>query len=132
MAKQVYPSDLPYPFSAAVRTGNLLFLSGQVGRRDGKVGEGIEEQTRFTLENIRDVLARAGCTLEEVVKVTVFMTDMSLWPKMNEVYQEYFPHDPPARSALGANGLAMPELLVEIECVAEIPEEGARLRPPGG
>ena len=120
MAKQVYPSDLPYPFSAAVRTGNLLFLSGQVGMRDGKVGEGIEEQTRFTLENIRDVLAQAGCTLDDVVKVTVFLKDMSLWPAMNEVYREYFSKDPPARSALGVSGLALPELLVEIECVAEV------------
>ena len=122
MAKKVYPNDLPYPFSAAVRTGNLLFVSGQVGRRDGRVGDGIEEQTRFTLENVQDVLAQAGCSLADVVKVTVFLTDMSLWPKMNEVYRECFPNDPPARSALGVNGLALPELLVEIECVAEIPE----------
>ena len=120
MAKQVYPSNLPYPFSAAVRTGNLLFVSGQVGMREGQVGEGIEEQTRFTLENIREVLAQAGASLEDVVKVTVFLTDMSLWPAMNEVYRQYFPTDPPARSALGANGLALPELLVEIECVAEV------------
>ena len=120
MTKQVYPSDLPYPFSAAVRTGNLLFLSGQVGMRDGKVGEGIEEQTRLTLENIRDVLGQAGCTLDDVVKVTVFLTDMSLWPAMNEVYRQYFPKDPPARSALGAKGLALPELLLEIECVAAV------------
>ena len=121
LAKHVYPSDLPYPFSAAVRTGNLLFLSGQVGMRQGKLGEGIEEQTRFVLENIRDVLATAGCSFSDVVKVLVFMTDMSLWPKMNEVYREYFPSEMPARSALGANGLALPELLVEMECVAEIP-----------
>ena len=125
MAKQVYPSKLPYPFSAAVRTGEpdgpgLLFVSGQVGRRGDRVGEGIEEQTRFTIENIRDVLGQAGCALEDVVKVTVFMTDMSLWPKMNEVYREYFPKDPPARSALGVTGLALPELLIEIECVAEV------------
>ena len=119
MAKHVYPSDLPYPFSAAVRTGNLLFVSGQVGMRGGKVGQGIEEQTRFTLENIRDVLAQAGCALSDVVKVTVFITDMSLWPRMNDVYREYFPSEMPARSALGANGLALPDLLVEIECVAE-------------
>ena len=120
MAKKVYPSSLPYPFSAAVRTGNLLFVSGQVGMRDGKVGQGIEEQTRFALENIRGVLAQAGCSLENVVKVTAFLTDMSLWPKMNEVYREYFSKDPPARSALGVNGLALPELLVELECVAEV------------
>ena len=62
----------------------------------------------------------AGCSLADVVKVTVFLTDMSLWPKLNEVYREYFPKDPPARSALGVNGLALPELLVELECVAEL------------
>ena len=120
MTKTVYPSDLPYPFSAAVRTGNLLFVSGQVGMRDGKAGDGIEEQTRWTLENIRDVLAQAGSSLQDVVKVTVFLTDMSLWPKLNEVYREHFPNDPPARSALGVNGPALPELLEEIECVAEV------------
>jgi 2-iminobutanoate/2-iminopropanoate deaminase len=120
MTKQVFASDLPYPFSAAVRTGNLLFVSGQVGIRSGKTGDGIEEQTRFTLDNIRDVLERAGSSLDRVVKVTVFITDMSQWPKMNEVYREYFPVDPPARSALGANGLALPELLVEMEAVAEV------------
>ncbi len=120
MTKQTYPNDLPYPFSDAVRTGNLLFLSGQVGIRGGKTGQGIEEQTRFTLENIRDVLAQAGASLEDVVKVTVFMADMSLWPKMNEVYREYFSKELPARSALGVNGLALPDLLVEIECVAEV------------
>ncbi len=124
MPKQVYPSDLPYPFSAAVRTGNLLFVSGQVGMRGGKIGEGVEEQTRFTLENISDVLAQAGCSLADLMKVTAFITDMSLWPKMNEVYREYFPSDPPARSALGANALALPGLLVEMECVAEIPGRG--------
>ena len=120
MAKQTYPSELPYPFSAAVRTGNLLFVSGQVGMRGGKVVEGIEEQTRATLENIRAVLAQAGASLEDVVKVTVFITDMSLWPKMNEVYREYFTKELPARSALGVTALALPELLVEIECVAEV------------
>jgi 2-iminobutanoate/2-iminopropanoate deaminase len=121
MARQTYPSSLPYPFSAAVRTGNLLFVSGQVAIRDGKVVEGgIEEQTRATMDNIRDVLAQAGAKMEDVVKVTVFIKDMALWPKMNEVYATYFPSDPPARSAFGVTALALPELLVEIECVAEV------------
>lgn len=124
MAKQVYPSALPYPFSAAVRTGNLLFLSGQLGMRDGKLGEGIEEQTRYLLENMRDVLATAGCTLADVAKANVFMTDMSLWPRMNEVYREFFPKDPPARTAVGVTALPLPGALLEIECVAEIPGTG--------
>jgi 2-iminobutanoate/2-iminopropanoate deaminase len=121
MAKQVYPSKLPYPFSAAVRTGNLLFLSGQLGMREGKLGEGIEEQTKFVLENIRGVLATAGCSLEDVVKVLVFMIDMSLWPRMNDVYSQFFPKDPPARTAVGVTALPLPGALLEIECVAEAP-----------
>jgi len=120
MPKKTYPSSLPYPFSTAVRSGNLLFVSGQVGICDGKTGQGIEEQTRFTLENIRDVLEMAGGSLENVVKMTVFITDMSLWPAMNEVYRGYFDKDPPARSSFGVNGLALPDLLVEIECIAEV------------
>jgi 2-iminobutanoate/2-iminopropanoate deaminase len=123
VTRKVYRSDLPYPFSAAVQTGNLLFVSGQVGMRDGKVGQGIVEQTRLALENIRDILVAAGSSLERVVKVTVFLTDMALWPAMNEVYRQYFPKDPPARSALGANGLALPGLLVEMECIAEVAGE---------
>ncbi|MGB2696207.1 MAG: RidA family protein [Dehalococcoidia bacterium] len=125
MTKQTYPSSLPYPFSAAVRTGKpdgpgLLFVSGQVGVRDGKTGDGIEEQTRFTMENIRDVLTQAGATLNDVVKMTVFITDMSVWSRMNEVYRSFFTKDLPARSALGVTALALPDLLVEIECVAAV------------
>ncbi len=123
MAKKVFPSSLPYPFSAAVRSGNLLFVSGQVGMRDGKVGEGMEEQTRWTMENIRETLEHAGSSLERVVKCTVFIKDMSRWAAMNDVYREYFPAEPPARSSLGVNALALPELLIEIECIAEVEGE---------
>ena len=120
MPKKTYPSALPYPFSAAVRTGNLVFVSGQVGMREGKVGDGIEDQTRFTMENIREVLQQAGSSLEDVVKCTVFIKDMSMWAGLNDVYKSYFPKDPPARSSFGVTALALPELLVEIECVAEV------------
>ncbi len=123
MAKKVFPSSLPYPFSAAVRSGNLLFVSGQVGMRDGKVGEGMEEQTRWTMENIRETLEHAGSSLERVVKCTVFIKDMSQWAAMNDVYREYFPTEPPARSSLGVSALALPELLIEIECIAEVEGE---------
>lgn len=120
MAKKTYPSSLPYPFSAAVRSGNLLFVSGQVGMRDGKVAGGMEEQTRWTMENIRETLERAGTSLKSVLKCSVFIKDMSQWAAMNEVYRQYFPDEPPARSSFGVNALALPELLVEIECIAEV------------
>ena len=109
-------------FSAAIRTGDLLFLSGQIGTRPGEMElpEGIEAQVRNTFENIKRVLAAAGATLDDVVKCTVFLADMDDYQRMNAVYREYFPKDPPARSTIGANGLAL-GALTEIECIAAAP-----------
>jgi 2-iminobutanoate/2-iminopropanoate deaminase len=109
------------PFSPAVRVGDLLFLSGQIGTDPGAGGTlvagGIQAETRQTLENVRDVLARTGSSMERVVKCTVFMADMREWDAMNEVYRTYFPTNRPARSALGTSGLAL-GARVEIECIA--------------
>jgi reactive intermediate/imine deaminase len=109
------------PFSPAVRVGNLLFLSGQIGTTadaaGGLVAGGIEAETRQTMENIKDVLARVGSSMDQVVKCTVMMADMAEWPRMNTVYATYFPNHKPARSAFGANGLAL-GARVEIECIA--------------
>lgn len=110
------------PFSGATRVGNLIFVSGNIGNPPGKlelVEGGIEAETRQTLENIRAVLERHGSSLNDVVKCTVMMADMSEWPKMNEVYTEFFTAPYPARSALGANGLAL-GARVEIECIAVV------------
>ena len=108
-----------YPFSPAVRVGDLLFLSGQIGTdSSGRlVAGGIEAETRQTLENIRGVLQRTGSSMERVVKCTVMMADMREWPAMNAVYATYFPEHRPARSAFGATGLAL-GARVEIECIA--------------
>ena len=110
------------PFSPAVRVGDLVFLSGQIGSRADASGNtlvpgGIEAETRQTLENIRDVLQRIGLSMDRVVKCTVFMADMREWDRMNVVYTSFFPTNKPARSALGANGLAL-GARVEIECIA--------------
>lgn len=118
------PGDWPYPFSPAVRVGNLLFLSGQIGSRteDGRVvlvPGGIEAETRQTMENIREVLRQAGSSMDRVVKCTVMLADMAEWPRMNAVYAGYFPGPKPARTALGANGLAL-GAQVEIECIATV------------
>jgi len=110
------------PFSDAVRAGDLLFLSGKIGidPATGKlVAGGIGKETRQTLDNIKATLERVGSSMEMVVKCTVFLADMSEWPAMNEVYRTYF-KNPPARSALGASGLAL-GARVEIECIAVMP-----------
>ena len=109
------------PFSPAVRAGNMLYLSGQIGTGpDGRlVAGGIEPETRQTMENIRDVLQRTGSSMDRVVKCTVMLADMREWEAMNGVYTTYFPRNKPARSALGANGLAL-GARVEIECLATV------------
>jgi reactive intermediate/imine deaminase len=111
----------PLPFSAAVRVGDLLFLSGQIGTRPGDfsavVPGGIEAETRQALENIRATLEKSGSSMDRVVKCTVMLGDMKDWPAMNTVYASYFPKAKPARSSFGATGLAL-GAKVEIECIA--------------
>jgi len=109
------------PFSPAVRVGNLIFLSGQIGTPPDAGGAlvsgGIEAETRQTMENIKDVLTRVGSSMDQVVKCTVMMADMAEWPRMNTIYATYFPNHKPARSAFGATALAL-GARVEIECIA--------------
>ena len=108
------------PFSSAVRVGNMLYLSGQIGNTPGTrqlADTGIAGQTRQSLENVKTLLTSAGSSLDRVVKCTVFMADMAEWPTMNEIYVTFFPKHRPARSALGASGLAL-NARVEIECMA--------------
>lgn len=116
----VAPGQTPLPFSSAVRVDGLLFLSGQIGTDStGRlVGGGIEPETRQTLENIRAALARAGASMDQVVKCTAMLADMAEWERMNRVYVTYFrPDRLPARSAFGASGLAR-GARVELECWA--------------
>lgn len=109
----------PAPFSSAVRVGDTLYMSGAIGiTPDGKVPEGIEAQTKQTMENIGAVLKRAGLGWNDVYKCTAFLADMKDWPAFNSVYVTYFdPARRPTRSALGVNGLAL-GALVEVECQA--------------
>ena len=113
--------DMDLPFSSAVRVDNLLFLSGAIGydREIGALVEGgIQAETRKTLENISQTLETFGSSMDKVVKCTVFLADISEWEAMNEVYKTFFPNKP-ARSALGASGLAL-NARTEIECIAVI------------
>ena len=107
------------PFSDAVRVGDTLYLSGQIGiGADGKLPDGIEAQTKQAMDNVGSVLKRAGFGYDRIFHCTAFLSDMKNWPAFNKVYVGYFPDGQmPARSAFGANGLALGALL-EIECQA--------------
>lgn len=109
----------PLPFSNAVRVGDVLYLSGQIGvGADGRLPDGIEAQTRQTMENIGAILRSAGRTWDDVFHCTAMLETMADWPAFNRVYVTYFtPARLPARSALGADGLAL-GALIEVECQA--------------
>ncbi len=110
---------LDLPFSSAVRVDNTLYISGNVGNLPGTLDlapGGIQAETKQTLDNIKAVAQQFGSSMDKVVKCTVFLADIAEWGAMNEVYRTYF-KNPPARSALGASGLAL-NARVEIECIA--------------
>jgi 2-iminobutanoate/2-iminopropanoate deaminase len=109
------------PYSPVVVSGSTVFTAGQVAfdEHGALVAGGIGEQTRQALENVRACLAAAGCTMEDVVKVTAFLVDLGDFADYNEVYTEFFAEPYPARTTVGAK--LPPGLLVEIEAVALIP-----------
>ncbi|MBN9245464.1 MAG: RidA family protein [Mesorhizobium sp.] len=112
------------PFSQAVRVGDILYLSGALGNLPGTlelVRGGIEAETRQTMDNIGAVLKENGLTFAAIFKCTVMLADMANWPAFNRIYLDYFDPDRlPARSAFGANGLALGAQL-ELECMAYMP-----------
>ncbi|MBL4682085.1 MAG: RidA family protein [Pseudomonadales bacterium] len=108
------------PFSEAVAFGDILFLSGQIGMKPGEtalVPGGVQAETRQTMLNIKTILEKYGSSLEKIIKCTIFLGNMSQWAEMNIAYIEALGDHRPARSALGANGLAL-NGSVEIECIA--------------
>ncbi|MBL8525894.1 MAG: RidA family protein [Betaproteobacteria bacterium] len=117
---KVLPKDLP--FSEAVRHGDTLYLSGQIGIAPGTmkvVPGGMKEEARQTMQNIKTTMEAHGYSMKQIVKCTVMLADMSDWPAFNEVYKTFFVAPYPARSAFGANGLAL-GAKVEVECIAVV------------
>lgn len=108
--------------SRAIRAGDMIYLTGQIPMQDGApmTTGSIEEQTRVTLDLIGETLTEAGCTYSDVVKAMVWLRDRADFPGFNEVYGEYFPSDPPARSAV-LNELLV-DVRVEVEVVAYKPQ----------
>ena len=107
------------PYSQAIEAGGMIFLSGQlpIDPATGTMPEGIEAQTRQSFANIKAILAGAGCTVDHIVKTTVYLADMSLFAPMNEVYAQQFSGAFPARSAFAVKELPK-QALVEIEVIA--------------
>ena len=115
-------SKMGYPFCEAVRYGDILYLSGQIGdtgNSDQLIEGGITEQTRQTMLNIKRVLEENGSSLDQVIKCTCMLADIKDWAEMSKAYVEFFPNHKPARSAFGTTGLAL-GALVEIECMAYV------------
>lgn len=107
------------PYSQAVIAGNSIYVAGQgpIDPKTGKiVGNTFEEQAIRTFENLRAILEAAGASLADVVKVNVYLADLSDFAKMNEIYKRYFPEDYPARSTVGAQLLF--HLFIEVDCIA--------------
>ena len=108
------------PYSQAVRAENMVYTAGQIGLDPATmeiVSGGVEAETRQVLNNLKQVLEAANSGLNYVVKTTVFLRDMADFPKMNAVYAEFFPENPPARSTVAV--AALPKgVAVEIETIA--------------
>ncbi|MBU1186757.1 MAG: RidA family protein [Acidobacteria bacterium] len=110
------------PYSQAIQTGDLVFVSGQLGL-DPQTGEfvsgGIQDQTRQALTGIKNILSEAGLTMDHVVKCTVFLNDMNDFAAMNGVYAEFFAEPFPARAAFEVARLPK-DALIEIEAIATL------------
>lgn len=124
MAKKiVYSAQAPEPigpYSQGVQAGNMLFISGQIAIRQssGKLITGtIEEETNQVMQNLAEVLKAAGLGFGHVVKSTIFLKDMNNFPKVNAIYGQYFPEEPPARETVEVSRLPK-DVNVEISCIA--------------
>lgn len=110
------------PYSQAVKVGDMVFVSGQIPL-DPKTGEiimaDIQKQTRQALNNLMAVLAAGEASAADIVKTTVYITKMADFPLMNQVYEEFFPNDPPARACVEVSALPR-GALVEVDAVAVI------------
>lgn len=113
-------SALNLPFSQAVIYGDVIYVSGQIGNIGLKLVEGgIIPESRQAMMNIKSILEENGSSMDNVIKCTCMLADMSEWPDLNSEYLKFFPNNKPARSAFGTNGLAL-NARVEIECMAYI------------
>ena len=107
------------PFSLAVKSKGFLYVSGQVGKDlNGKIVEGFAAQTRQSMENLKAIITAAGCSMDDIVKVTIYVTDISKLSELNPIYREYFTEPLPARATVEVSKLGL-TAEVEIDAIAE-------------
>jgi 2-iminobutanoate/2-iminopropanoate deaminase len=123
MRKVIRTSDAPRPlgvYSQAIVTGDLVFVAGQgpinPKTNEMELGE-IKSEVRRTLRNLQAILEAAGSSLRDIVRIGVFLADLKDFAAMNEVFQEFFPENPPARTTVGVQ---LPKIKVEIDCIAKL------------
>jgi 2-iminobutanoate/2-iminopropanoate deaminase len=126
MRRTVTAEKAPKPagsYSHAVVADGFVFISGQgpVDPETGTMPDAFADQVRQTLRNVRTILEASGSGLDDVVKVNAYVTDLTRFQEFNEVYEEFFRHDPPARTTVGASLLGF---LVEVDCIARLKEAG--------
>ena len=133
MRKVIRSAETPHPrgpYSPAIVADGFVFVAGQVAinpqTNEFELGD-IRSETRRTLENVRAILVAAGSSLQEVVRVGVYLANMDDFDAMNEVFRQFFPEDPPARTTVGDQ---LPKIKVEIDCIARVRKDRKR-RPAG-
>ena len=127
MRKVIRTPDAPRPrgvYSQAIVDGDFVFVAGQASidpiTNQLDLGD-IKSETRRTLSNIQAILRAAGCSMRDVVRVGVFLSDLKDFDAMNEVYRKFFPADPPARTTVGCS---LPKIKIEVDCIARVPKRG--------
>ena len=127
MRKVVRTTHAPRPrgvYSQAIVDGDFVFVAGQGSinpvTNELDLGD-IRSETRRTLKNIQAILEASGCTLKDIVRIGVFLADLKDFDAMNDVFRQFFPEDPPARTTVGCE---LPRIKIEIDCIA-------RRRKPG-
>lgn len=131
MRKVIRTTDAPRArgiYSQAIVADGFVFVSGQVciNPKTNELEPGdIKSETRRTLQNVRAILEASGSSMGDVVRVGVFLADLNDFAPMNEVYKEFFPEDPPARSTVGVQ---LPKIKIEIDCIARVRKKLKRPR----
>ena len=129
MRRVIRTTDAPRArgiYSQAIVADGFVFVAGQLSidpqTNELELGD-IKSETRRTLQNIRAILEASGSSLRDVVRVGVYLADLNDFAAMNEVYKEFFPEDPPARSTVGVQ---LPKIKIEIDCIARVRKRGKR------